>query len=43
MDIGRWTLMEQNKDTWKGTVREQAVYHDLHNQKVFDATWLEEE
>ena len=43
MDRSRWTLMERNKDTWKGTVREQAVYHDLHNQKVFDATWLEEE
>ena len=43
MDRSRWTLMERNKDTWKGTVREQAVYHDLHNQKVFDSTWLEEE
>lgn len=38
MDRGRWTLMERNKDTWKGTVREQAVYHDLHNQKVFAAS-----
>ena len=42
MDRGRWTLMERNKDTWKGTVREKVVYHDLHNQKVFDATWLED-
>ena len=34
----RWTLMERNKDTWKGTVREQAVYHDLNNQKIYAAT-----
>jgi len=34
----RWTLMERNKDTWKGTVREQAVYHDLNNQKIFAVT-----
>ena len=40
MDRKRWTLMERNKDTWKGTVREQVVYHDLHNQKVFDSTRL---
>ena len=33
--------MERNKDTWKGTVREQVVYHDLHNQKVFESTRLE--
>lgn len=38
MDRSRWTLMERNKDTWKGTVREQAVYHDLNNQKIFAAT-----
>lgn len=38
IDRSRWTLMEINKDTWEGTVREQAVYHDLHNQKVFAAT-----
>ena len=38
LDRGRWTLMERNKDTWKGTVREKAVYHDLHNQKIFAAT-----
>ena len=41
MDRKRWTLMERNKDTWKGTVREQVVYHDLHNQKVFESTRLE--
>ncbi len=29
---------EIKKDTWKGTVREQAVYHDLNNQKVFAAS-----
>tara|TARA_R100000315_G_C5234736_1_gene146135 strand:+ start:688 stop:1065 length:378 start_codon:yes stop_codon:yes gene_type:complete len=42
VDRGRWTLMERNKDTWKGTVREKVVYHDLHNQKVFEASWLED-
>lgn len=42
LDRGRWTLMERNKDTWKGTVREKAVYHDLHNQKIFAATEEEE-
>ena len=41
MDRKRWTLMERNKDTWKGTVREQVVYHDLHNQKVFEPTRVE--
>lgn len=34
----RWTLMELNKDTWEGTIKEQAVYHDLNNQKIFAAT-----
>lgn len=38
IDRSRWTLMEIKKDTWEGTVREQAVYHDLNNQKVFAAT-----
>ena len=38
IDRSRWTLMEIKKDTWEGTVREQAVYHDLNNQKVFAAS-----
>jgi len=43
LDRSRWTLMERNKDTWKGTVREEAVYHDLNNQKVYAASEKEGE
>tara|TARA_R100001591_G_scaffold4450_2_gene10201 strand:+ start:1482 stop:1889 length:408 start_codon:yes stop_codon:yes gene_type:complete len=31
-----WTLHEINKDTWKGTIRDQVVYKNLNEPKVYE-------
>ncbi len=31
-----WTLHEINKDTWKGTIRDQVVYKNLNDSKVYE-------
>jgi len=35
IETHRWTLHELDADTWKGKVREEEFYIDVHDSKVY--------